>query len=317
MKNKLIVLMVSTALYCTCNKAPNTSKLNVSSQASQNQVNRLENLLATLNNSTSNDIMVIAHRGDWRNAPENSLQAIKNCIDLGVDMVEIDVRKTKDHELVVLHDATLDRTTTGKGPVSEYTLEALKTLHLKNGTGRPTHHRIPTLREALMTAKGKVLVNLDKCYDYFDEAFKIIQETGTAKQVVIKGYDKSVSDVKSDFGAKLDSIIFMPIINLDKQVDAEDIIEAYQHEIKPLAFEFVFSTDTSKVLNKFSIIKKRGSKVWVNSLWKSLNAGYEDDVALVHTDSIYGWYVEKGVNMIQTDRPELLLNYLRTKNLHD
>ena len=55
------------------------------------------------------DIMVVSHRADWRNAPENSLQGIQNCIDMGVDMVEIDLKKTKDGHLVLIHDRTVDR----------------------------------------------------------------------------------------------------------------------------------------------------------------------------------------------------------------
>ena len=95
------------------------------------------------------------------------------------------------------------------------------------------------------------------------------------------------------------------------------IIKDYQSKLNPVAFEIVFSKDTSEVINKFSEIKMKGSKVWVNSLWKSLNAGYEDDIALNKTDSIYGWYINKGVNMIQTDRPQLLLSFLRNRKLHD
>ncbi|WP_178989543.1 glycerophosphodiester phosphodiesterase family protein [Winogradskyella schleiferi] len=317
MRNKLFFLVVLFTVFCSCKEAPSITNVNNSTKDSISNNNSIEDLLNNLNNPTSNKIMVISHRGDWRNAPENSLQAIQNCIDLGVDMVEIDVRKTNDNQLVVIHDSKLDRTTTGKGLVKEWTLDSLKTLRLKNGTGRPTHHRIPTLREALLIAKGKILINLDKCYDYFDDAYKIIEETGTTKQVVIKGYNKSVEDVQRDFGNKLDSIIFMPIIHLDKQKNAKSILFDYQNKIKPLAFEIVFSQDTSSVLNEFSEIKNNGSKVWVNSLWKSLNAGYEDDIALNNRDSIYGWYVDKGVNMIQTDRPALLLKYLRSKGLHD
>ena len=55
-------------------------------------------------------VTVVAHRGDWRNSPENSMQAFRNCLEMGVDMIEIDVRKTKDNELVIIHDATVDRT---------------------------------------------------------------------------------------------------------------------------------------------------------------------------------------------------------------
>lgn len=276
----------------------------------------LKEKLEHLHTANDNSVLVIAHRGDWRNAPENSIQAIQNCIDMGVDIVEIDVRKTKDNQLVIIHDNTLDRTTTGKGLISDWTLDSLKTLRLKNGLGRPTHHKIPTLEEALLTAKGKILVNLDKCYGYFDEAFKIIQKTGTSQQVIIKSFNKTAEEVRSDLGIKLNSIVFMPVINLNKQKNASTVIEAFQQHLKPVAFEIVFSSDTSKVIKQFSQIKERGSRVWVNSLWESLNSGYDDDTAVNHTDSIYGWYIEKGVNMIQTDRPELLLNYLRRKGLH-
>ena len=65
--------------------------------------------------------MVVAHRGDWRYAPENSIAAIEHSIDVGVDVVELDLQMTKDSVLIVMHDGTLNRTTTGKGKVNEWT----------------------------------------------------------------------------------------------------------------------------------------------------------------------------------------------------
>ena len=110
------------------------------------------------------DIMVVSHRADWRNAPENSLQGIQNCIDMGVDMVEIDLKKTKDGHLVLIHDRTVDRTMNGKGKVEDYTLAELKAMQLKNGVGCKTRHQIPTLEEVMLLCKGKVMVNIDKGY---------------------------------------------------------------------------------------------------------------------------------------------------------
>ena len=75
------------------------------------------------------------HRGCWRLAPENSIKAIEECIRIGVDMVEIDVRRTKDGHLVVIHDRSVQRTTNGKGLVAELTLEELQKLRLKQGLG--------------------------------------------------------------------------------------------------------------------------------------------------------------------------------------
>ena len=105
----------------------------------------IERTTAQLRNSPREKVWVIAHRGDWRNAPENSIQAIKNCISMGVDMVEIDVQLTKDGKAVLMHDSTIDRTTIGKGRVGDWTLDSLKNLFLKDGLGIATSHRIPTL----------------------------------------------------------------------------------------------------------------------------------------------------------------------------
>lgn len=314
MKKYVIILLgcLSTNFNSSCKIANEVSNIEDVSNK-----DKIERLIKQLNNPMGSDVIVISHRSDWRNFPENSLEAMASSIKMGVDMIETDVAKTKDNHLIIMHDRTLDRTTTGKGLVSDWTLDSLKTLNLRAGTGVPTTYKIPTLEEALLVCRGKILVNLDKSYEFFNEAFEIAKKTGTTNQIVIKGYNKTVDQVMADFGTKLDTITFMPIINLDKQPNPMQIIDDYQTKLKVKAFEIVFSKDTSQVLNKFSQIKERGSRVWVNSLWASLNAGYEDNEAVKNKDSIYGWYVKKGVNMIQTDRPQLLIEFLRSRNLHE
>ena len=73
----------------------------------------VDSLLNCLHNPKSNYVFVIAHRADWRGAPENSIQGIENAIRMGVDMVEIDIRRTADGQFILMHDATLNRTSTG------------------------------------------------------------------------------------------------------------------------------------------------------------------------------------------------------------
>ena len=275
----------------------------------------LDSIRKELLDSEGQQILVVAHRGDWRNAPENSIQAIKNCIAIGVDVVEVDVKKTKDGRLVLMHDKTLGRTTTGSGLVSEWTLADLKTLQLKNGTGRPTHHRIPTLEEAMQTAKGKVMVNLDHCYDYFPEAYEVLKKTNTVDHAIMKGYRKTVEQVQDELADYLGEVIFMPIINLEDSA-ASAHIRAYQAQMNPAAYEFVFQSDTSSLIGSFDELKSKGSRVWVNALWASLNGGHDDDRAVYDLPGSYEWIVRRGANLIQTDRPELLLEYLRKKGLH-
>ena len=86
---------------------------------------RTDKLLKNLHDNKSKYIFVIAHRGDWRNAPENSLQSIEKAIAMKVDMVELDIQPTKDGNFICMHDETLDRTSTGKGEIKNYTTEEL------------------------------------------------------------------------------------------------------------------------------------------------------------------------------------------------
>ena len=265
-----------------------------------------------LSNPNGKDVIVVSHRGDWRNAPENSLQAIRNCIALGVDVVEIDIQKTKDGELVLMHDKTIDRTTTGNGKVSDWILDSLKTFFLRDGLGHATLHKIPTLKEAMLEAKGRIMVNLDKCYEYFPEAYRILKATGTVDHVILKGYNKTVEEVRRDLKGYLSKIYFMPIINLDVPL-ANKILDDYQKNLKPVAVELVFASDTSNVLTRLETIKQRGSRVWINALWGNLNANHDDERAVADPAGSYGWLVNKGANIIQTDRPAWLLKYLQSR----
>ena len=250
----------------------------------------IQDKIANLEDSNNNQVIVVSHRGDWRNAPENSLQAIQNCIDLGVDMVEIDIRETKDGHLVLMHDKTIDRTTTGKGLINEWTLDSLRTLRLVDGLGVTTQHVIPTLKEALELSKNKILVNLDKSYSIFDKCFDIIKETDTQNQVVIKG-SKQLSQVKKEFGNYLNKVHFMPIISLPNN-DAKTIVDEYlsSNEL-PIAFEFTVANDTIKFINEFKEIRKKGASIWVNSLWPQHNADHDDEKA-VQDMSVYDWLLK-------------------------
>lgn len=272
----------------------------------------VKTLVRELKDMKSEKVLVVAHRGDWRNAPENSLQAFKNCIDMGVDMIEIDLKKTKDNQLVIMHDETIDRTTDGKGKPSDYTLEEIRKFHLKNGLGRPTFHPVPTLEEVLNLAKGKILINIDKGYDYFKDVYALLVKTGTVNQVVIKsGY--SYEKVKAENGEVLDKVIYMPIVNLDTP-QAEALIDGYA-VLRPVAVECCFNEVTPDVLRLLQKVKAGGSKIWLNSLWPSLNAGHDDDraVELNEADESWGWLLEQGASLMQTDRPAALLDYLQAK----
>ena len=251
--------------------------------------NRIAEIRENLLGNYSDRVLVVSHRADWRNAPENSLQGIRNCIDMGVDMVEIDLKKTKDGHLVIMHDKTINRTMTGKGNAEDYTLAELKAMRLKNGAGCKTRHQIPTLEEVMLLCNHCVI------------------KAGLP-------YER----VKAENGDVLDKVIFMPIVNLHKE-GAEKIINDYQSHMKPTAYELVFNDDNEEILRLIRKVRDSGAKLFINSLWPELCGGHDDDraVELHQPDESWGWILNQGAKLIQTDRPALLLEYLRKKKLHD
>jgi glycerophosphoryl diester phosphodiesterase len=105
---------------------------------------------------------VSAHRGGARAGyPENCFATFKNTLVHSFAIMEVDPRYTKDGEIVLHHDATLGRTTTGEGRVIDHTLAELKRLRLKDPDGKVTEHQIPTLIEALNWARGADLIETD------------------------------------------------------------------------------------------------------------------------------------------------------------
>ncbi|MDO5615807.1 MAG: glycerophosphodiester phosphodiesterase family protein [Cruoricaptor ignavus] len=266
-------------------------------------------------------IMVVAHRGDWRNFPENSIKAVENAMKLGADIVEVDLKRSKDGILIILHDKTLDRTTTGKGLASEKTWSEIQKLKLRNGAGMPTQEKIPTLEELLNFIKGKkVLVNLDKAWDYFDEVFALIEKTDTKSQIILKG-NSPAKELKAKYGKKLDGFIYMPMvwptdytIYDNESIDPIKYMQDFAKTYQPIAYEVIIKDDNKKADEVLKFVKDNGALIWINALWAELCAGNHDDAAVDNPEKIYGWYLEKGANIIQTDRIELLVNFLKSKN---
>jgi len=106
-------------------------------------------------------VLVSAHRGYWADYPENSLNAYRMAMDIGADIIEMDVRMTKDDEMVVFHDACLDRVTTGYGRLREENWSYVSSLFLKKEDGTITTDKVLKLSEALDNLKDKAVIALD------------------------------------------------------------------------------------------------------------------------------------------------------------
>ncbi|WP_307756642.1 glycerophosphodiester phosphodiesterase family protein [uncultured Alistipes sp.] len=278
--------------------------------------NRAAETICELHDPHSRNVLVVAHRGDWRNYPENSIPAIESAISMGVDIVEIDLALTADSVLVVCHDRTIDRTTNGRGLVSDITLDSIRRCNLKTGHGVTTRHRMPTLREMLKTCRDRVVVNIDKGYQYYELVQAVSEELGMTEQLLIKGTNP-VKDVAAMFAKYEHNMMYMPIIDMRKLRGRMLFDEYMSQRAVPLAYEVCWSELTPKVKATMKRVAESGSKLWTNSLWASLCGALDDDAALERgPEAIYGKHIELGATIIQTDRPELLISYLREQGLH-
>lgn len=277
---------------------------------SYGQQNRMNFLLDKLNDGGKSDyVMIFAHRGDWRNAPENSLQAYQSCIDAGFDGIEIDVQMTKDSAIVMMHDKTIDRTTTGKGRVSDYTLAELKKLYLRSPIGVATRQRIPTLDEVLELTKGKILIQVDKWQPVKEKVVEVARQHGCLNQIILRG-TKSSKEVTDSYGKLLEGLIYIPVLVCKGEGDNEKLDDFMEH-IKTPVISLSFKRDDFSVIDRAKEIKDRGFRIWYNSLWAEFNGGHDDELAMDDPDNSYGWLLRKGANIIFSDHPFLLDTYLK------
>ncbi|MBR4755613.1 MAG: glycerophosphodiester phosphodiesterase family protein [Bacteroidales bacterium] len=270
---------------------------------------RAQRLLAELNNPKSDYVMVMAHRADWRNWPENSLEAIESAIDMGCDILELDVALTRDSQLVLIHDNTLDRMTTGHGPVSDYTLAELKELRLRQPHGVVTENlRMATLKEALELCKGRALIQIDHGWDLYDEVLRDAEEVDAKEIIIMKG--RTFVDRKE--------LMYAPQLSVPKEQGYTLFGRYKEAGIVPPCYEIVFHVLTPEVEQFAKDIVESGSRVWVGSMWKDADGGLDDDRAALsgNPDEIYGKLVDMGCSIIMTDRPAQVIESLHRLGRH-
>lgn len=284
---------------------------------------RVERILAELNDPNSPYVLVMAHRADWRNQPENSIPAIESAIKMGADVVEIDVHRTSDGHLVVCHDPTINRTTSGTGEIATMPLDSIRKYCLRAGNNiRKKNLRMPTLEEVLDCCKDRILVNIDRGFSYYDQILPMVLERGMKDQVLLNG-KASPEKLEKIYSRYDENLIYVPIMNYEAErwPVLESHFEQFISENEPFfAFEVCWDGSVEGVEHLFSRIKQAGSYLWINTLWPSMcggvAAGLDDDCAFDDPAGVYGKVLEYDPDIILTERPQLLIDYLNSIGRH-
>lgn len=270
-------------------------------------------------------VLVSSHRSCWAETSENSIDGIQRCIAEGIDIGEIDVRTTRDGALVLMHDATVDRTTDGHGAVAELSLAQIRALHLRTrGGGRDstlTPRRVPTLQEALAAARGRIILNLDVKEAGIAPMVAAIMETDSAADVLLNinpGVDPQQVAWARSLGIAVQTLYF------DEKTGAAERSAELERMARqrPTVLQLIFR-QPDVVDAAWQAVKDKPVRILVNTMANDIDSGrpmdlagpYLDTVALHAPERIWGKLIEQGVSIIQTDEPQRLLAWLRRRKL--
>lgn len=252
---------------------------------------------------SENNVFVAAHRGWMARYPENTMSAFRAALDLGVDQLETDVRITKDGALVLIHDATVDRTTNGTGKVCDLTLAQLKDLDAGNG------EKIPEFWELLELVKNHPTVTLDlelkeyplpgweeTSHSVCDRVLKMVDDCGFTDRVVINSWNGKLNEyVYRTYGRKYRQHTYYPQDRLGPC------------ELDPYSFAYCAcicgvkeGVTTAGEVREFS--KRTGVRPWAGRY--------------ANSEKAIDFAVEMGAELITCDNPDEVLAILRKKHLH-
>jgi len=241
-------------------------------------------------------IIVVAHRGDHVDVPENTLAAYTKAIEHGADYVEIDLRTTKDGKLVIMHDATVDRMTNGKGKVNELTydeISALQVIDKNKPSAKP--YTVPSFSEVLDLCKGHINIYLDFKDADPAQAFQQIMHAGMQHNVVV------YLNKDEQYAQWQKAAPQMPLM-----CSLPDTIKSAASLKQFLTTFHVAITDGS--LSDYSdemLLTAAENNVAVWPDVQSSNEGPSDWDKLLN----------KGIKAMQTDHPEKLIRYLQEKGM--
>ncbi len=241
--------------------------------------------------------LVIAHRGSSHLFPENTLLSIKDAIITGADMIELDVSLTRDGEVVVIHDAVLNRTSNGNGNVCDYTLYELK--HLDAGSWKGncfTNEKIPSLKDVLIFCNGDININIEIKKEsvtdipeggIVERVISLVHQFNMKDRVIISSFDPRVIRQLNALDPQIRSAILY-----DREVWGDMLPSEIISELKCREFNCRYA--------EFSEERRKDARehhIPVN-------------IYTVNEDAAMRDLIKEGVNGIFTDRPDNLKSIL-------
>ena len=263
-----------------------------------------------------NGTLIATHRGMvCGNIPHNTLPAFEIALRHGTHILETDVTMNKEGQLFIFHPRQENNQLKMDIHIEQMTEAEIRELRYVNDCRAMTEWGILTLDEFLETFKNRCLINLDHGWDFFPEMIQKVRNHKMEDQILLKSpskveFFKAIEELAPD-------MMFMPIIKEETMALAAQL----EHmDVNYVAAELVFPTEDSPLVQETYIRSHHdaGRLLWVNTILynylKPLSGGHTDDVAVMgDPDKGWGWNIDKGFDIIQTDWTMALRSYLQTR----
>ena len=252
--SSIFITIILTVLSSSCFRTNSSGGGNNMPQVDQVfNLKTVDDLYHFLTYNENSYPLVSAHRGGPSDGfPENAIPTFAEVASKMPAIIECDIAMTKDSVLVLMHDETLDRTTTGKGKLSRKTFEELKELKLKDNNGVVTNYRIPTLEDALQWGIGRVIYTLDvKKSVPYEKVIELIRKTKAEANSIIITYSANQAEVVNRLAPDL--MISATIKNTD---DLNRLSEMSIPDTRLIAFVGTREPDTAL----YTLLRQHGIK---------------------------------------------------------
>ena len=259
--------------------------------------------------------LITAHRGvAGGNIPCNTLAAFDAALRQGADMIELDVSRTADGELFIFHPGMEPAHLCIDNWLDKMTADEVRQLHFRNQDRTETQYPLATLDEALEYLKGRCYINVDKYWSNVAPITEAIRRHNMVDQVLVKSaYSDEVVRMMEEVAPDLN---FMLIL---RRMD-EHTEHMMKRKLNYVGVEALFTTDDEPICSPeyTEWMHQNGLMTWANSIvynYRDVIAGtHTDDRAVVgNEDDVWGWMIDRGFDVIQTDWPLALRCYLNSR----
>lgn len=259
--------------------------------------------------------LIAAHRGAaCGNIPCNTWVAYEAALTQGADIIELDVSRSLDGELFVFHPGEEPNHLRSERFIKDMMAEEVRKLRYVNMDNKPTQFGISTLDEILERLKNRCIINIDKFPFYMEDIARTVRRHNMVDQVLVKtNATNELFEAVEQIAPDLPYMIFVR--------DMDDVSEMLkERKLNYRGTEVLFESENCPVAQHeyMERMHKLGLDVWVNSIvydhQVQLAAGHNDDISVAgHPDEGWGWLIDRGFDMIQTDWAGMLRQYMNTK----